>query len=329
MPLISVIVPVYKVEQYLHRCVDSILTQTFTDFELILVDDGSPDSCGVICEEYAEKDKRVHVIHQENGGLSAARNTGIDWAFANSDSKWLSFIDSDDWVHEQYLELLYSAVDQFQTAISQCRFQKTSGTVPENDPVGNMLCVSPKEQYINWYGAYACGKLYDKRCFETLRYPVGILYEDIAIWYKLLFSVPKIAIVDEALYYYYQRDDSIMNTAWHPKMLARLDAWDTQVAFFDQLGDERLLQEAIERYGQVAKHEYYAIIRSTRLTKQEKADNCHNVEQRIRRLMTKYQRYVKNSTQYPWCFEVVHPFLSGCAYKVKKSIRAIKHHQQR
>lgn len=96
MSEITVVVPVYKVEQYLHRCIDSILVQTYRDFELILIDDGSPDSCGMICDEYAKSDSRIHVIHQENGGLSAARNAGIDWAFANSDSQWLTFIDSDD-----------------------------------------------------------------------------------------------------------------------------------------------------------------------------------------------------------------------------------------
>ena len=96
MPGISVIVPVYKVENFLHRCVDSILAQTFTDFELILVDDGSPDGCGEICDAYAREDSRIHVIHQKNGGLSAARNTGIDWVLENSDSRWLAFVDSDD-----------------------------------------------------------------------------------------------------------------------------------------------------------------------------------------------------------------------------------------
>jgi glycosyltransferase involved in cell wall biosynthesis len=116
MPAISVIVPVYKVEKYIHRCVDSILGQTFTDFELILVDDGSPDSCGAICDEYAAKDSRV-VIHQENGGLSAARNAGIEWSFDHSNSGWMTFIDSDDWVHPQYLELLHRACLENGTAL--------------------------------------------------------------------------------------------------------------------------------------------------------------------------------------------------------------------
>ena len=108
MPDISVIVPVYKVENFIHRCVDSILCQSFQDFELILVDDGSPDSCGIICDAYARQDSRIHVIHQKNGGLSAARNSGIDWVLANSDSHWLSFVDSDDWVHPDFLKAVFT-----------------------------------------------------------------------------------------------------------------------------------------------------------------------------------------------------------------------------
>ena len=130
MPVISVIVPVYKVEPYLHRCVDSILSQTYTDFELILVDDGSPDNCGAICDKYAKLDSRIHVLHKKNGGLSSARNAGIDWVFANSDSQWFSFIDSDDWVHPQYLELLYQAVKAYEVRISQCLHIETDGTAP-------------------------------------------------------------------------------------------------------------------------------------------------------------------------------------------------------
>ncbi len=99
MPSVSIIVPVYKVEPYLHRCIDSVLVQTLSDFELVLVDDGSPDNCGKLCDEYAENDVRIHVIHQENGGLSAARNAGLDCVFAISSSQWITSVDSDDWIH--------------------------------------------------------------------------------------------------------------------------------------------------------------------------------------------------------------------------------------
>ena len=124
MAKISVIVPVYKVEQYLNRCIDSLLCQTFSDFELILVDDGSPDACPAICDSYAEKDARVHVIHQANGGLSAARNAGIEWSLQKSDSEWISFVDSDDWVHERYLESLFSAVRETGAEVACTRYYK-------------------------------------------------------------------------------------------------------------------------------------------------------------------------------------------------------------
>jgi glycosyltransferase EpsJ len=109
MSIISVIIPVYKVENYLKRCLDSILDQTFPDFDCILIDDGSPDNCGKICDEYAKKDKRIIVIHQENSGVSVARNRGLEWAFKNSNSDWISFVDSDDFVDKSFLEYFYEA----------------------------------------------------------------------------------------------------------------------------------------------------------------------------------------------------------------------------
>ena len=110
MSRISIIVPVYRVEPYLDRCVKSILCQTFEDFDLVLVDDGSPDRCGAICDAYAAADTRVHVIHQQNGGVSAARNSGIDWSFESSDSGLLTFIDSDDYVKPTMLKTLFDAL---------------------------------------------------------------------------------------------------------------------------------------------------------------------------------------------------------------------------
>ena len=131
MANISVIVPVYKVEEFLSRCVDSILCQSYPDFEVILVDDGSPDCSGQMCEDYARQDSRIHVIHQENGGLAAARNSGIDWTFAHSDSRWLAVVDSDDWVHPDFLKVLYETAEQTLCKISVCDFFLSSG---ENFP---------------------------------------------------------------------------------------------------------------------------------------------------------------------------------------------------
>ena len=169
MPSISVIVPVYKVEPYIHRCVESIFAQTFTDFELILVDDGSPDNCGSICDDYATKDNRVTVIHQDNGGLSDARNAGIDWAFANSGSEWLTFIDSDDWVHPMYLEVLYCAVKDTGCSISVCGYNETDGETPYVDEAKLQAEVVNTEDFYcehNVNAVVAWGKLYKKVLFS-------------------------------------------------------------------------------------------------------------------------------------------------------------------
>ena len=144
---ISVIVPVYNVEPYLRRCINSIINQTFDDFDLVLVDDGSPDRCGEICDEYAEKDTRISVIHQQNSGLSAARNVGIDWSFSESDSDWLTFVDSDDWIHLEYLEILFREAVAHRTNVCICDFQETTGKIGTTDVCMEGIDITPEEFY--------------------------------------------------------------------------------------------------------------------------------------------------------------------------------------
>lgn len=236
MPEISVIVPVYKVEQYIYRCVDSILNQTFSDFELILVDDGSPDNCGKICDEYAQKDSRIHVIHKKNGGLSDARNNGIEWSLKNSNSKWIIFIDSDDWIHPVMLEKLYEANIANATQISSCSFERTTSEEVIIDIKSiNTYISSPEEFYLknNINATIACAKLYKKDCFESDRYPVGKLHEDEFTTYKILFAYDAISIVDAPLYMYFQNENGIMLSQWNPKRLDALDAYKEQLQFFN------------------------------------------------------------------------------------------------
>ena len=235
MPQISVIVPVYRVEKYIHRCIDSILNQTFSDFELILVDDGSPDNCGAICDEYAAKDNRIVVIHQENGGLSAARNAGIDWAFANSDSQWLTFIDSDDWVHPQYLQKLYDAAQSKNVEVSVCGFARTYGEEPEVNEAEIVPRVwSPEDFYVqrNVNAVIAWGKLYKKEAFAQIRYPVGRIHEDEFVTYRILFQCEYIAVLEAPLYFYYQNENGIMGSKWSRKRLDYFDAAMEQLIYF-------------------------------------------------------------------------------------------------
>lgn len=235
MPQISVIVPVYKVEKYIHRCVDSILAQTFTGFELILVDDGSPDNCGAICDEYATKDSRVVVIHQENGGLSAARNAGIDWVFGHSDSQWLTFVDSDDWVHPKYLELLFRAVRDTETGVSICRYLETDGAEPDTSAPFPAPSVREVETFFVEHttnATVAWGKLYAKECFQTIRYPVGKIHEDEYVTYRILFQFEQIAFVPSPLYCYFINPEGITKRPWTPQRLDAITAKDAQRIFF-------------------------------------------------------------------------------------------------
>lgn len=249
MPLISVIVPVYKVEEYLNRCVDSILSQTFTDFELILIDDGSPDNCGRICDKYAQKDSRVFVIHQENFGVSVARNNAIDWTLKNSDSQWITFIDSDDWVHPRYLEILFSAANESGLDISACEYTDAESKSAFSDIATSAPeKISSEEFYINnQITAVApwC-KLYKKSCFEAIRYPVGIRYEDEFTTYKVLFDRSHIAYTNQKLYFYYTNPCGFINSEWSPKRLDAITAHEEQITYFRKNGFTKALKK-IER----------------------------------------------------------------------------------
>ena len=231
MAQISVIVPVYRAESFIHRCVDSILTQTFTDFELLLVDDGSPDSCGRICDEYAAMDQRVRVFHQTNQGQAAARNHALDWVFTNSDSRYIGFVDSDDWVHPRYLELLLAGIQHYDVNICQCGYFETDRNVPAPKVDGSIIRIAPEEQYLQYYSSCLWDKLFARSCWTEMRFPEGQIYEDTAIWYKMLFKEEQLAYVDSALYYYFVNSNSTVRANWTPAKLAQIDAWEKQVEF--------------------------------------------------------------------------------------------------
>lgn len=251
MPQISVIVPVYRVEAYLDRCVNSILRQTFGDFQLILVDDGSPDNCGQMCDAYALRDPRVHVIHQENGGLSAARNAGLDWMFGSSDSRWVTFIDSDDWVHPEMLQRLLDAAESQGVFISVCGYGETKGEEPAVD--AEALAPerwTPRAFYLKKFvnATIACAKLYHRSCFAGERYPAGKYHEDEFLTYRLLFAQEALAFIPAPLYAYYQNPLGITKNTWSPRRLDAWEAYEQQIAFFQELGDRQLVQFRVREY---------------------------------------------------------------------------------
>jgi len=237
MAQITVIVPVYKVERYIDRCVESVLTQSFRDFDLVLVDDGSPDTCPQICDAYAEKDSRIVVIHKQNGGLSDARNAGIDWAMENSDSQWLAFVDSDDYVHPDYLLTMLRAAQREEADLVICDFVRVNDE--ENDIEKKhtffQLTTEDKRELFkclqkNWRVVPAWNKLYSKSIFSELRFVFGKIHEDDFAIHHVLWNCHRAAIIPDGLYYYRIRENSIMKTET-PK--SRLDGLEARVERYE------------------------------------------------------------------------------------------------
>jgi glycosyltransferase involved in cell wall biosynthesis len=209
--LISIIVPVYKTEPYLRKCLNSIINQTYKNLEIILVDDGSPDDCGEICDEYAALNARVKVIHQENRGLSAARNAGLKIATG----EYIGFTDSDDWIANDMFETLYRGALEHRADITICGYYLVKGNKYRE----------VREEHTVLYGRedalhhllldktitnHAWNKLYKRDLFKGVSYPEGRTFEDVATTYKLFEKADKVVFLDSSKYYYLQRDDSVV-----------------------------------------------------------------------------------------------------------------------
>ena len=227
-PEISIIVPVYKAEKYLNECIDSILAQTFTDFELILVDDGSPDNCPALCDAAAAKDSRIRVIHKPNGGVSTARNAGLDAARGN----WIGFVDSDDVIDRTFYEKMYRTVKKYGTklAVSNIFYIEEDGAVSAYKDLPIQDEVLTREECAHRVRltpmAHVTTKLYRREIFENIRFPAGRLYEDAYILPDVLEEITEMACVAEPLYHY--RINSTNNGIMHRRVtLKNLEEIDT------------------------------------------------------------------------------------------------------
>jgi len=234
---ISVVVPVYNVENYLGKCIDSLLAQTHIQFHLILVNDGSTDGSGAICDRYAQKDSRVTVLHRENGVLSAARNTGMEWSHGNTDDSWIAFVDSDDWVVPTYLEELHAAAVHHNCSIAIGSFAQLcdGDSLPITEGNG-VLSLAPEDAWCSYRPVTAWGKLFRRPLFADVRFPEGKIHEDELTTYKVLFAVGRVVYIGKPLYAYMVRGGSIIGTQWSEKRLNTLDAIDAQVAYFKHNG---------------------------------------------------------------------------------------------
>lgn len=262
---ISVIVPVYNVEKYLHRCIDSIIHQTYQNLEIILIDDGSPDNCGNICDEYAHKDRRIKVVHKENGGLSDARNVGIE----NATGMYLAFLDSDDWVHNTYIEVLYNLLTNYEADISVCNFYKVSSSdnlsgLSQNShgiiTYTNLEALHQlyDENYLQMIVAW--GKLFNKKLFEGIIFPVGKIHEDEFLVYKVLYRASKIVYTSEQLVFYFQRPESIVGEGFKLKnRLDALEAHEERNQFYREIGANNLVAKNCYRIFSIYKSIFHHI----------------------------------------------------------------------
>ena len=264
MPEISIIVPVYRAENYLNACVDSILGQTYADFELVLIEDGSPDQSGAICDEYAQRDDRVRVIHQPNQGQAAARNHALPM----TQGKWLCYVDSDDSIHPQMLEHLHHAAVESGAGMSMCQFleapeppadygQAMEGaytllTMDEK----TLLTLHDREEYPGWV---ACAKLIRRECVEGYPFHVGRVYEDNEAVTRWLLPAKMLAMLPAQLYFYRTNPESTTKSQFNMKKLDYLWALESMIGYYQSVGYHTLAQRFLARYAEAAASACYGV----------------------------------------------------------------------
>lgn len=244
-PLISVIIPVFKVEEFLNRCIESVVKQTYINLEIILVDDGSPDECPRICDEWAQKDTRIIVIHKKNGGLSSARNAGINI----SSGKYITFIDSDDWVSKDYVEYLYNLLIYYDADLSIASYVCASKynqnmfehvnivekCITGRDFLLKILKVNTQENV-----QYAWGKMYKNFKKTDIRYPEGLIDEDVPTIFKYATVCENVAISNKLVYAYYENQDSILRKRFNKARFDLLEVWKIIVDYAEKNCDQEI-----------------------------------------------------------------------------------------
>ncbi len=256
--LISVVVPVYNVEEYLEKCVKSIINQTYRNLEVILVDDGATDHSGELCDKYAAMDARIRVVHKKNGGLSDARNAGIDVATG----EYLAFVDSDDFIHPKMYETMVKIMEKEQAEMAICKIAHVKDDAAINHslsiPVTSKKLVSGKDlqnmYFDNKYAqmvVVAWNKIYKREYFEEIRYPKGKIHEDEYTTYKITYPCSRISLIDAPFYYYVTRDTSIMGS-FNEKRFDLLKSYMERMQYFAEHKDVDLTGRYAKRFVRMA-----------------------------------------------------------------------------
>ena len=256
--LISIIVPVFNVERYLDKCINSIVNQTYKNIEIILVDDGSPDTCPQLCDTWAEKDNRIIVIHKKNGGLSSARNAGVKI----STGKYIGFVDSDDYIAIDMYENLYNAIIECDADMAICSYvfldeqgNKIEGSA--ESPIKNEI-LNEQQAYRKldmskpnyWYYVTAFNKLYKRELFKKVTFKEGKIHEDEFAIHHFFAACSKIVTIENILYYYIQHKGSIMTSPFSLKRLDAVEAfWERHIFFEEKKYDDLANGALITAYG--------------------------------------------------------------------------------
>lgn len=294
--LVSIIVPVYKVPKYLEQCVRSICAQTYQNIEIILVNDGSPDECPEMCENFAKEDKRIKVIHKQNGGLSSARNAGIE----NSTGEWLMFIDGDDFISPEMVRNLYEAARSNEAKVAFCtvtafiedekgyREIEFWGPPPTGVREGCTVlqeAIAQRQGCLGGHHVIACNKIYHRSIFGDLRYPEGQLHEDEATAHHVLGSCGKIVGIGDSLYYYRQHKNSIMGKVNLLRYQSLAMAYGNRILFYCQNGYAGDLGYLFNEYWTTLLYQYCKFQHDKRC-KQLMKKLCHQMVE-VKRLYVK------------------------------------------
>lgn len=322
MPQVSIIVPVYKAEAYLPSCIHSILNQTFQDFEILLVDDGSPDRSGAICEEYAARDSRITVIHQENQGQAAARNHAMKLA----KGEWICFVDSDDLIHPQMVEFLYNAATQSGAGISMCQMLE-SQSLPEGfcqhtEPGYETLTMDEETlvrmldagEYPSWV---ACAKLIRREYIEKYPFRIGRVYEDNEAVCRWVCWAGKLARMEHKLYFYRTNPESTTQKAFSVKRLDYLWALESILRFYDGLGFAALRERFLDIYADMVAGYYITCLQDL-----NRPDLAKNIKRNLKLL--KKAGISLNQKQFETVFDAMHPRLIKLYWPLSGALRTLK-----
>ena len=295
--LITIIVPIYNVEKYIDDCIQTIINQTYKNLQIILVDDGATDNCPKICDKYKKQDDRIEVIHKQNGGLSDARNVGIQ----NAKGKFICFVDSDDFINCDYVEKLYNLITKNDADISVSNFKRVKEfkeeyfkekeiNSRENAYAGKQVVQGIYKRDLYVQSTVTWNKMYKTKLFKEIKFPYGKLHEDEYTTYKLYYDCQKVAMTSEVLYYYRYVPNSIMNKKFNRKRLDGILALEERLKFFQEKKEEKLYNLTLVRYLTTLMIHY---------------TNCkaflEDSKEIQKEIMDKYKKYYKKVIKLPEC----------------------------